>query len=478
LSALPRKARGKAKLGTVYRNMLDMLQRGGEAGVVEGEDAPVAAYIRACLKAHTAPEPLGIQEGAHTSGLFLAHVGMGDERAAALAASVARLAQLRSVDLRDNRLSGAGVSALVAQLHCSAGVLRELDLSGNRVELAGTRALAALVAKSTALRTLRLNGCELRAEELERLLRAFKREQCEVRDLHLESNGLGAPEAAEVASMLEVNKSVTSLNLAWNSLSGAGAAVLLRALADNRRVRTADLRWNLLASALPELADMLRRNRTLTHLDLSFNHLDRDQCAVLGEALAHNHTLLGLHMDGNACTVTSCGFLALAKPELGAAHRNRAAPSICGGASAPSGELARQNDSYAHGARVVLEKGVFKTKPGVAKMALVVERAHRELLAPMIRRQVEEQAQQQQQQQQPQTAPCQHPAAAAEGRAWRQQASTALPRCPQRSPQATPLQSPRQPAAALALGQRPQRRPHTRAAGHASAPQPPLGCSW
>ena len=49
----------------------------------------------------------------------------------------------------------------------------------------------------------------------------------------------------------------------------------------------------------------------LTHLDLSYNSLDEAECKVFGDLLKENHTLWGIHMMGNDCTVDSMGFIRL-----------------------------------------------------------------------------------------------------------------------------------------------------------------------
>lgn len=52
------------------------------------------------------------------------------------------------------------------------------------------------------------------------------------------------------------------------------------------------------------LGGFLKSNRSLTHLDISHNHIDSaSQLATLQASLESNHTLLGLHVAGNAWAV-------------------------------------------------------------------------------------------------------------------------------------------------------------------------------
>lgn len=47
----------------------------------------------------------------------------------------------------------------------------------------------------------------------------------------------------------------------------------------------------------------------LEHLNLSFNMLDVAACAAIREALVHNRTLLGLHLEGSCADVDAAGFV-------------------------------------------------------------------------------------------------------------------------------------------------------------------------
>jgi hypothetical protein len=47
----------------------------------------------------------------------------------------------------------------------------------------------------------------------------------------------------------------------------------------------------------------------LKHLDISYNSMDKDECAIFGKTIIDNHTLWGLHMLGNECVVDSMNFI-------------------------------------------------------------------------------------------------------------------------------------------------------------------------
>ena len=90
----------------------------------------------------------------------------------------------------------------------------------------------------------------------------------------------------------------------------------------NRCIKTIDLSFNVLGGAhsnsecVVALGEVLSKNKTLEHVDLSYNHLNARDTVMLGMALKRNHVLMGLHYEGNAGWVDSRGFLRMAKQNV------------------------------------------------------------------------------------------------------------------------------------------------------------------
>ena len=53
----------------------------------------------------------------------------------------------------------------------------------------------------------------------------------------------------------------------------------------------------------------MENNKNLIHLDLSNNGLGEIACRAMGQRLNNNHTLYGIHLNGNATCIDSLGFL-------------------------------------------------------------------------------------------------------------------------------------------------------------------------
>lgn len=55
----------------------------------------------------------------------------------------------------------------------------------------------------------------------------------------------------------------------------------------------------------------LKKNKTIVHIDLSDNHFSEVACAIIGRKLVKNHTIYGLHLAGNCCSVDNQGFIVI-----------------------------------------------------------------------------------------------------------------------------------------------------------------------
>ena len=76
------------------------------------------------------------------------------------------------------------------------------------------------------------------------------------------------------------------------------------------------------AGAWQEVGAALVKNLNLVHLDLSGNHFSAAVLKVLAASLCENHTILGLHLEGESHGyVDSHGFIRVHKPRCVVLHR-------------------------------------------------------------------------------------------------------------------------------------------------------------
>ena len=79
-------------------------------------------------------------------------------------------------------------------------------------------------------------------------------------------------------------------------------------------IKVLDLSWNSIGLSKKKafsqkLAEVLSTQENLIHLDLSHNQIKKEDCSIIAQGLAPNHTLWGLHMIGNEANMDTKGFL-------------------------------------------------------------------------------------------------------------------------------------------------------------------------
>jgi Leucine Rich repeat len=173
---------------------------------------------------------------------------------------------LRAVSLIDSGMGDAGLQALAQQLRTNTSIT-ELVLSKNRFEMTGIEALCAALHDNKTLKTLDLSSVLIR-------------EPASVNAINI---------------MLQKNNSLRSLNLAFCRIY-AGIALLAEGLRANTSLKFIDLSWNVEDEDIEPIASVLRVNRTLTTLRLCFNSITAQNIGVLVEALQENQVLTTLDL--------------------------------------------------------------------------------------------------------------------------------------------------------------------------------------
>ena len=114
------------------------------------------------------------------------------------------------------------------------------------------------------------------------------------------------------------NTKVRELRLNWNKITAKGGLMLAQALHNNKHIKSLNLGWNNIGVVTKKMeksqigrgwGQALTENTSLLHLDLSFNKIDQYETQILSEKLKKNHTLLGIHYQGNEGRIDSLGFL-------------------------------------------------------------------------------------------------------------------------------------------------------------------------
>jgi Ran GTPase-activating protein (RanGAP) involved in mRNA processing and transport len=183
--------------------------------------------------------------------------------------------RLRRLFLRGHEADLTGLETVLLSDNSQITELEILRFRGGRGPLMGLTHILQALARHPALTKLGLLGCYLSRDDA-RLLRMALCNIPSLQSLVLTNRTLGSVGLTELAPALYYNTSIKVLDLSGNYLEYMGCAELLR--------------------------DILRRNKTITTLDLSMNIFGRTAGAVdcIADGLGSNSTLLKIHLSNFA----------------------------------------------------------------------------------------------------------------------------------------------------------------------------------
>lgn len=302
------KLRDKLTLVQTYRN-LRMLSRRAK---VKKVSMPDLDYFKLIDKMKLRPEMSVFTHSRSMKRINFQQFGLGDNYATAVSVAISQSPDLQGLNFRNNRLKGEGALSLIETLRVGSQV-REVDLSENELGTESVERLAAVLQGNSPIERLRLEKALLGKGRINMIVGAIQKNNHLV-EIDLSRNMVSAGSAAALRSLLENNITLKVLDLHWNMLRGKGAVELFRGLAKNSTLEVLDVSWNSLGKepsleTCGALARVFGENTSLKHLDLSNNYFNLEECEHLAQSILANHTILGIHMEGNDCRVDSKGFL-------------------------------------------------------------------------------------------------------------------------------------------------------------------------
>ena len=200
-----------------------------------------------------------------------------------------------------------GVLYIVKALQTNS-FLTELHLVESLPDLTCS-ALTEMIRINRSLKYLEVSGNDLSGPAKLILSDIFEalRHNTSLVNLSLRDNAITATDpdtASSLTKMLQVNKSLTHLDLSRNNLSDSGARCIFEGLRHNTTLVNMSLQRNYIAATNPDtarsLTKMLQVNKTLTHLDISYNQFENGICTFQGLKL--NSTLLLLNLRSTGIT--------------------------------------------------------------------------------------------------------------------------------------------------------------------------------
>ena len=231
------------------------------------------------------------------------------------------------------------IRSLTKMLHVNQS-LTHLDLSHNEISNSGAHCIFKGLQHNTTLVSLNLSKTDITATNHAAIARSLNRmlqlnkslthldlsENSVILDtgaysifdglqhnttlvnLNLSKTGIAATNPAiarSLTKLLQVNKSLTHLDLSENNaISDTGAYFIFNDLQHNTTLVNLNLSKTGIAATNPatarSLTNMLYENKSLTHLDLSWNYIFSDSGAhCVFEGLQHNTTLVYLNLGSS-----------------------------------------------------------------------------------------------------------------------------------------------------------------------------------
>lgn len=272
-----------------------------------GQTRPLTSrtkYLRNCMDNYLIPDPLIIPKRA-CSSLYFQYYNLGNDYCKAFGESVSIVPNITTINFKGNGINGSGIVNLMEGLCNQKNGILEIDLSDNEIGKEGVEKLSEYLKDkhNCHLTVLSLENCKLGRENT-LLLADGIAENKTLTFLNLANNQIEEDSVTSIGVAVSCNPFLQTLDLSYNQIRGYGAASFARSLQINDSLTSLNLAHNGFSNsvnqvAIQSLSSSLAINKTLVHLDISYNTLKPQDILVLATGLNFNHTIRGLHIYGN-----------------------------------------------------------------------------------------------------------------------------------------------------------------------------------
>jgi Ran GTPase-activating protein (RanGAP) involved in mRNA processing and transport len=240
----------------------------------------------------------GLQYNSTMERLYLINTEIGVDGAHIVASMLKDTkCGIRELYLCENNLGDEGVAVLTKGI-CENQTLRMLDLRSNFLSCEGAMSLQGLLVNNKVLMGLNLGNNNLRDAGVSALSRGLQHSSCRLQKLDLSENSITSTGANGLANMLYYNRSLRELNLGFNPLGDDGATSIAIALQRNRTLHWLSLRRCLITNAgAMAFANTLPNMSGLKELIMVKNSIDHTGTSALLEGLRRNMELEYLHVE-------------------------------------------------------------------------------------------------------------------------------------------------------------------------------------
>ena len=257
--------------------------------------SPRTKFVVNCIANNVDPKPHLLIRKFNTPYLDMAGQGIGDKLAQILSLSLEGLPYLFGLNIANNKLTDAGLSAVLEILH-NCPSLTSLDISENKIDLLAAAALSEyLESPGCQLKDIVLNKADIDDNEAGKFVAKIKK--CKtIRRIEMSGNLLGSHEIAHTMNPNQITCGMSIGDLLDD---------------ESLQIQTLVLSWNMIrGESAARIAQSFKFNNSLTHLDLSYNKLSEVGGQLIGNALFSHKTMRRLDVSSNDITARACFVIA------------------------------------------------------------------------------------------------------------------------------------------------------------------------
>jgi hypothetical protein len=204
------------------------------------------------------------------------------------------------MDLSNNNLQDAGVITLSTNFSFMVK-MQHLNLSNNGIQTTCNSELQQIIHCFPDLQTFDISKNNMGDYTASLVVSALK--GCKsLTSVNMQDVHAGLKTGIMLGEMISACKNISVLNLAWNQFRGAGGStLLLNGVLGSLSLKSLDLSWNAFGDkdCSSAMAKVLATNTVLESLDLTYNRLNSDSCSFMAAGVKKNTTLSHLNLSHN-----------------------------------------------------------------------------------------------------------------------------------------------------------------------------------
>ena len=349
------------------RKDTEIIRKGGL-----GLMTPSFNFIRATKKFNAVPNPVGVVKRKGDIGkMDMRNKLCGDNYVKCLCEALKISEHITEINLKNNRLSDISIIPLINTVihnHFLLKQLTNIDLSFNKLSFAGTTLICQYMSEYDCnLEHLNLEKNNLGNNNTKKIIKAvYEYLEIKIKYLNFAQNLLNDEISTDLTILLNKCIYLNVLILYQNQFTNQGAGLMMSEIKKHSNLKILDFSWNLIGTNLtdeiPTLDELVKasaksevkknfdnaylneliftmqfrrpgtlspvrvgskvsyftsqlcelfhnKNTELLHLDISYNNINTVDAKAISEHIKDNHTILGIHVDGNDMWVDELGFV-------------------------------------------------------------------------------------------------------------------------------------------------------------------------